>query len=200
MEEFFVKKHHRHVKEIPLAPILDLLVVVIFFLILSSSFIDLTKQTLPPSAVSTISNPVAPPPVSPKIFATKTGKAYRVFLRWSGEHAGQEERRLSESEDVSVNADQLVKAASELEGNFKKSYGTQSSIELGFSAGINYQDMVSVMDGVRDKIQDIVLVSYRETEALDKATVASESNDGRSSDGRTISSAPNVPSSPSRDH
>lgn len=172
IEEFLQKKPHRHVKEIPLAPVLDLLVVVIFFLVLSTSFIDLTKQTLPPSAVSTITDPVAPPPVSPKLLGVRKGAGYRLFLRWSGESPGQDEKIVAAGEPaVTVRA--LETAAFELMKSFKERYASQSSVQIGLGPDLTYQEMISIMDGARAHVGEIVMIAPAEALALDAATDAS---------------------------
>gem|GEM_PF-779841 len=172
IEDLILRKHRRHVGEIPLAPVLDLLVVVIFFLILSSSFIDLTKQTLPPSAVSTITDPIAPPPIAPKLFAIQNEAGVRLFLRWGGIDPGQSSRQLALSgvsnEDES--ASQIETSSSEMMAEFSKKFPNEKSLQLGLSENLNYQQMVSVMDGAREHLQDLVLVSYREAEAFDRGT------------------------------
>lgn len=173
IEEFLQKKPHRHVKEIPLAPVLDLLVVVIFFLVLSTSFIDLTKQTLPPSAVSTITDPVAPPPVSPKLLGVRKGAGYRLFLRWSGESPGQDEKIVAAAADPAGVAKDLETAAFELMKSFKERYASQSSVQIGLGPDLTYQEMISIMDGARAHVGEIVMIAPAEALALDAATDAS---------------------------
>ena len=172
MDGFIKKKEHRHVKEIPLAPVLDLLVVVIFFLILSSSFVELTKQTLPPSAtsssVASASDP-APPPLNPKLFTVKQAGVYRMILLWTGKEPGQEEAKVPAQADLDQVSKELESAAGRLTKDFKKKYPTQSSLQMGLSADVDYQNMISIMDGARENLQDIVLVSYRDTKSIAEA-------------------------------
>lgn len=162
------KTHHRHVKEIPLAPILDLLVVVIFFLVLSTSFMEFAKQTLPPSSTKTISDPVAPPPLAPKIFVAKGAAGARAILRWGGISAGQSEKTVPAG--ASTGSEALMAAIESLVADFAAKNPNERSIQLGLGSGFDYQDMVSAMDGAQTKFPDVVLISSEEAEAIASGT------------------------------
>lgn len=166
IEEFLQKKNRHHVKEIPLAPVLDLLTVVIFFLVLSTSFIDLTKQTLPPSATSVITDPVAPPPLNPKLLGVREASSYRLFLRWSGATPGQNEKFVPLDGGIAA----LQNAAAELTKAFKDQYASQTSLQIGLGPDLTYQEMISVMDGARANVGEIVLISPKEAVAFHQAT------------------------------
>jgi biopolymer transport protein ExbD len=162
IEGFGRKSNRRHVREIPLAPVLDLLTVVVFFLILSTSFTELTKQTLPPSAISTITDPNALPPLNPKLFAVHTSNGYRLLLQWSGQNPGQSENMVAPIAEEEKLAASLQAQANQLIKEFKKKFGTESSIQISLGPNMTYQEMVSIMDGVREEMQDIVLLSSSE--------------------------------------
>ncbi len=170
--DFTIHKPKRHVREIPLAPILDLLVVVIFFLILSANFIDFNKQTLPPSSVSVIKDPIAPPPISVKMFVVNKNSQYRMFLRWSGKKPDQISENIPVTQDLKVDSKALREKASEIIKKFQEKFPDEKSVQLGLGSTINYQQMVSVMDGVKESIPDLILLSFRETEAIDRGTRA----------------------------
>ena len=168
MEEFIKKSHRHHVREIPLAPVLDLLVVVIFFLVLSTSFTEFTKQTVPPSAVSTITDPVAPPPIALKMLIASDSGGTRVILKWGGEKPDQREKLIpattaNRAGDILTSADELVKSFMEL-------YPKEKSVQLALGATLEYQDMVSAMDGLQKHLPDVVLVSAAEADAIARGT------------------------------
>lgn len=153
----------RAVQEIPIAPILDLLVAVIFFLLLSTSFIALTKQNLPPSLVAeTELDAGAEPPLAPKIGVKKFPGGLRMMLRWSGSHPGHLVRDVAFTEK-SAHGERLLKEGEWVAEFFAKRFPEQTSIQLGFTSDVAYQDVITVMDGVRSKVKDIVLMSYRDT-------------------------------------
>ncbi len=165
LDDFFQKNHRREIRDIQIAPILDMLVAVIFFLLLSTSFMEFTKQTIPPSGVTTITDPVAPPPLNPKFYATQSGEQVRLILRWAGTDAGQLEKTITANNSVPVDAD-LIKASADLVSELKKKYPNEKSLSLSFGADVAYQKVVTIMDGVRDAFPDLILGSYDEARAI----------------------------------
>jgi hypothetical protein len=140
---------------------------VIFFLILSSSFVEFNKQTLPPSSVSTSSGPATPDtttPLNPKLIAVKIANKYRLLLIWAGKEPGQDEAYVDASDENSV---ELQKRTGELVQKFKVKYPAQASLQLGLGSDLSYQTLISVMDGAREYLQDIVLVSDEDAMALE---------------------------------
>jgi biopolymer transport protein ExbD len=168
MDELLRRKRSHEVREIPIAPILDLMVVIIFFLILSTSFVQFSKLELPPAQTSTITDPVAPTPLAPKFLAVKKNKDITVALKWGGDRPNQLTGKLPAEEfDIEARAIPFV---SNLLEEFKKQYPQEKSIQLGLGANLSYQNLISVMDGIRPSIQDIVLISSEEAESLIQGT------------------------------
>lgn len=160
-DQLFGKPHRRHVQELNIVPILDMMTTVIFFLLLSTSFIEFTKITVPPSAVSTITDPVAPPPVTPKLILMKKSEGYRVQLSWTGREAGaiaraykiEPQTQNAKSSDPVKLAEQeslaLMKLAGEIVAEFATKYPTEKTFQVGMSGETPYQNLIGIMDGVQ---------------------------------------------------
>jgi biopolymer transport protein ExbD len=161
---WFKPPARKRIKEIPLAPVLDLLTVVIFFLLLSASFLELTKHTLPPSSVSALANANAPVPLNLKVFLTRRGAGYNFDLRWTGDKPGREERALPRSQDVIRRAQDIRQVSSSLAQTLKTRFPGEASVQIGLGPNINYQEVIAVMDGVREHFEDLILVSPQEAQ------------------------------------
>jgi biopolymer transport protein ExbD len=169
MNDIFEKPHRRHVTELNIVPILDMLVTVIFFLLLSTSFIEFTKLTVPPSRVSTITEPLAPPPIAPKMLLVKRGESLRMILTWTGKAPG-EVNEIYKAEAPEKHNSGLQELSKRVLTDFTTKFPTEKTLQLGLGSNVAYQDLVSVMDGARDLLPDIVLISYNEAEARARGT------------------------------
>ncbi|MBK7961141.1 MAG: hypothetical protein IPK04_07975 [Bdellovibrionales bacterium] len=58
----------------------------------------------------------------------------------------------------------MIQKVSELVFSFKEKFPAEKTMQLVLSPDLNYQEMISVMDGIRLHIEDIVLNSYKELE------------------------------------
>lgn len=154
-------RRHPH---IDLVPILDALTVVIFFLVLSSVFIDLTKLTLPPSEISssvTIANTELP--LSPVISGIFQGQnAVQINLSWGGTSPSKLSREVPRKMGRGK-ATAIEEASRELVKEFLQQHPNEKSIRIWISKEGTYQELISLMDGVRSNIQDLVLVASEET-------------------------------------
>lgn len=152
--------------DLNVVPILDMLISVIFFLLLTTTFVGYTKLTLPPSGVSTISNPVAPPPLNPKLLAAGISKnQIKLVLIWEGAKPGHQVKTV-EYEDMQTLRTNVVAATEELLKEFVAKHENQKSIQIGLAAQVNYQTLVSMMDGSRKFLPDPVLISYLDAAAI----------------------------------
>ena len=48
-----------------------------------------------------------------------------------------------------------------------KKFPEEKSILLGFSPQVTYQEVISAMDGAREELQDLVMVSWTEAQAAE---------------------------------
>lgn len=167
MHDFLNRPKRHHVKEIPLAPILDLLTVVIFFLILSASFIEIRQNTLPPSSTITSKGTADSTdliPLNPKLIMGKKEKKTTLLLKWFGVKPGQLIKEVLLTKD---DYDQHLKeSASNIIKEFKKIYPLESKIQLGWNGNIKYQTVLTVVDGVMLEIKDLIFLSPEESEIL----------------------------------
>lgn len=129
---------------------------VIFFLILSTSFFGFTKLTLPPSKVSVNTDPLTPPPLSTKFVIGPDQGDFRLRLSWVGAEPGERIK--------TVSAEEIEKTSAALAAEFVGRYPREKTVQLGLASGVNYQALVRAMDGLREKLPDIVLISPEEAE------------------------------------
>lgn len=157
----FGDEHKREIPEPDLVPIMDALTAIIFFLLLSATFLELTKVTIPPSSTSTISSPVAPPPVAAHIYVKPDGENLLISLQWAGSNPGTIKGRVTRLGTES--AKPLLELEAEVKriiSEFVKKYPDEKTLQVTLGAQANYQEMISVMDGARHHLEDLVLSSY----------------------------------------
>ncbi|MFZ4404227.1 MAG: biopolymer transporter ExbD [Pseudobdellovibrionaceae bacterium] len=159
MFDDFDSSQEAHIPEPDLVPILDALTCVIFFLILSTTFIEMTKLTLPPSQTTVNTDPVAPPPIAAKFFAKVENNFLSLKIQWGGAEPSSLTRSILRKD---VYTKDLEDAAAAITNDFANKFPNEKSIQLSLSADANYQEMISLMDGIRTKLNDIVLISYKE--------------------------------------
>jgi biopolymer transport protein ExbD len=167
IEGWIQKKQRRHVQDLNIVPILDMLTTVIFFLLMSTSFIEFTKTTVPPSSSATVSTEDREPPKTPKLFlVSPDGKGLKLILRWSGKNPGQASESIRTEGDAKQLRESLVKASEKLAKDFTAKNPDEKTIQIGMQPQLPYQSLISVMDGVRPVLPDLVLISYAEADAL----------------------------------
>ena len=163
-DEFFQKPERRHQKDLNIVPILDMLVTIIFFLLTTAGFLEFTKLTVPPSA-TTVASPSKPePPLAPKIFVVNSGSGVRLVMVWAGRNPGQKSANI-QSTDPEDRRLKLLENAKKFTSEFTKTYPGEKTIQIGLGSRVAYQELITVMDGVRDLMPDMVLISYGEAEA-----------------------------------
>lgn len=155
IDDILQKKPKKHTKELNLVPILDMLTTVIFFLLLSTSFIEYTKLTLPPASTSSAPIEQKDPPLAPKVLVTqKDANAYSIRLSWGGAHPGQNVVQAEEAM-ITEKAQQMIQS-------FSKRYPKEKTLQVSMGKTVKYQALISVMDAARDFLPDVVLASYTE--------------------------------------
>lgn len=158
-------------KETPepdLVPIVDCLVSVIFFLLFSTTFIELTKIIVPPSAVATATTAENKVPLSPKFYLDISGGMIELMLTWGGDNPGSIKGsvRRQDSKMVSEGLEAKVK---EMTDDFMKKHSSEKTIQIALSREANYQEMITMMDGLNKSTKnlDIVLMSPDEVKNKD---------------------------------
>jgi len=161
-DDLLFVKRRRTMREPSLVPIIDMMTTVIFFLLLSAGFTEFTKHTLPPSKTSTITDPVAPPPLAPKLIVGKEGDGLALLLTWGGTEPGIERKKITEEELESSVRDFLTP--------FHEKYPAEKSLQMALEPGLPYRHLIGAMDGAREMLPDLVLISGEEAEARMRAT------------------------------
>lgn len=161
---FDLEQERRHTPEPDLVPILDGLTAVIFFLLSSLSFIGITKITLPPSFVSAAS-PSNDTPLSGRIKASLQGNSILVKLEWIGKKPGS----MSESAiriPAGTKNESLIAAAEKLAIDYKAKFPEEKTLQIAMGSELNYQELISIMDGLRknENFIDLVLSSYQDAD------------------------------------
>jgi biopolymer transport protein ExbD len=155
IDDILQKRPKKHVKDLNIVPILDMLTTVIFFLLMSTSFIEYTKLTLPPASTSSAPIENKDPPVAPRIMVTQKDEAtYVIRLSWNGKNPGQSAGEADESKIAEKTAEILTR--------FAKNYPAEKTLQVSMGKLVKYQALVSVMDGARDHLPDVVLTGYSE--------------------------------------
>ena len=153
IDEILQKRRRKKMKDLNIVPILDMLVTVIFFLLMSTSFLEFTKLTLPPASTVVVPSTNAKIPVAPKITVQGANQNYTITLSWGGATPGQNQ----------VLADELtiIPKTQELLRKFSVTYPKEKTIQISLGQYVRYQVLISLMDGARDFTPDMVLTSYQ---------------------------------------
>lgn len=159
---FELENERKQTLEPDLVPILDGLTAVIFFLLLSISFVGLTKVTLPPSVAS-----VAPAskdiPLSTRIRAYLENSTVVVKLDWIGKSPGSMTENVVRGNPTEKNL-ALIEAVQRLTTKYKERYPEENTLQLSLGESMSYQEMISIMDGALGQLKDIALSSYVDAE------------------------------------
>lgn len=143
----------RHLPEPDLVPILDALTSVIFFLLLSATFMTLTKLTIPPATLATTKNADSVP-LNPMYIVSEHNGELTLRLTWKGGVPGEITKRVARM--MPRNFELLAKTR-EIVTEFSNQFADQKTMQISLSSQIQYQELITVMDGLRSKYQDIVL-------------------------------------------
>lgn len=165
MDDLFERPHKREIPELNLVPIIDMFTTVIFFLLLSTVFVAYTKLTVPPAKISTITEPLAPPPVSATLLVgsgSAPGRA-RVVVEWAGKEPGHTQTEAPTQHEPNTPSP-LLEATKKLITDFHKKFPEEKTIRVALARDAEYQSLITVMDAVEQDVPDVVLVSYDEAE------------------------------------
>lgn len=154
---------------IDLVPIIDAMTCVIFFLLLSSTFVEFTKISMPQAVSSVVTTSVAKePPLTPKLMGLVKGDFIHLVLSWNGKNPSHMEKRVKR-DPKNQRSEGLQATAQGITSEFKRLFPNEPALLLGLSPKATYQEMISVMDGARQEIQDLVLVSWSDAQAAENA-------------------------------
>lgn len=159
---FELENERKQTMEPDLVPILDGLVAVIFFLLLSISFVGLTKVTLPPS-VASVAQASKDIPLSTRIRAYLENSTIVVKLDWIGNRPGSMTETVVRGASAEKNP-ALIEAVQKLTTQYKAQHPDENTLQLSLGENMTYQEMISIMDGALGQLKDIALSSYEEAE------------------------------------
>jgi biopolymer transport protein ExbD len=166
LDLFVLNKKRKDPMDLNVVPILDMLISVIFFLLLTTTFLQFTKQSVPPSSVSKITDPVAPPPVAAKLMGVTRGKNLKILLTWTGASPGHVEKDFTpDPADPGQSQANLLKITTDMITDFSNQYPKEKTIQIGLGEDVSYQNLITIMDGAKEKLPDMVLFSYLEATA-----------------------------------
>lgn len=164
VDDLFTRTPRRKVQDLNIVPILDMLTTVIFFLLLSTSFLEYVKLSVPPASVSTVPPDRDPLPANPKLVLVGSGKSgMQLRLSWGGSAPGTRTSDVRPADGVSAKSEVQAKAR-ELAAEFKKLNGAEKTLKIALSAQLPHQYLIAVMDGVKEFLPDVVLLSHADAE------------------------------------
>lgn len=159
-----------------LVPIIDAMTCVIFFLLLSSTFVEFTKITMPQAVSSVASTAVADePPVSAKLIGVVKGPYIHMVLSWNGKNPDHVSKRVMR-DPKNARSETLEATTQGMVLEFKNRFPKEQVLLLGFSPSVTYQEVISAMDGARKEIDDLVMVSWTESQAAESLVAEAKGN------------------------
>lgn len=160
-DELLEKPRRRHVQEINLVPIIDMLTTIIFFLLLSMGFIQYNKIGLPNSSVSVASANDKQQELHPKlVLVSNENEKLFLVLKWSGANSGQIIKEVSGSEL------ELESKTQELLSHFQEKFPNEKTLQVGMSPSVPYSKLVTLMDISKTYMPSIVLLSSKDAQRL----------------------------------
>ena len=167
--ELLEAPRRRHVQELNLVPIIDMLTTIIFFLLLSMSFIQYSKLSVPDSSISVVSGKDKLPELQPKLLlVTKDANTDLLVLKWSGEKGGEL------SAEVKGGELELEGKVREFLTQFKDKNPNEKVLQVALSSSVPYAKLIQVMDSSREFMPDVVLLSAKDAERLTASTEGDE--------------------------
>lgn len=165
----FTELHRRHNPEPELVPILDALTCIIFFLMYTTTFMELTSLTLPPSAISVVAknDPSVGVPVAPKLYIDIKDQTLFIKLKWSGASPGHVSKKVERPQPDRYSAD-LEKTVAGIVAEFAAKFPNEKSLQIAINERGTYQELVSVMDGITKTVPDVVLLSPDDVKSMNE--------------------------------
>ena len=166
--ELFEVRRRRHVGEINIVPILDMLTTIIFFLLISASFLQFNKISIPASKTSLLETSEVPPR-QPRLMLAKTSEGQKLVFCWGGQKPGTYSQVFSATADIKM----ISVKATEFATNFKKQFGDETTVQVGLGKTLPYSNLVALMDAVRNQMPNVVLVSYEDAQIASERVAGS---------------------------
>ncbi len=143
------KKVHQ---EVNVAPILDVMFTIIFFLLVATSFESFTKLTVPPSRVSAAPSKVdEAPPANPRVVVSGSQDKLKIQLTAGGKEP------YDQIDDAQF--EKLRESVAKLVKDYLDKNPAEKTYQLTISSDLSYEVLVRAMDGIRESSQDVVLVA-----------------------------------------
>lgn len=159
--DVFIVTKRRPVTVLNLVPILDMLTTIIFFLLISVSFMEYNKVTVPPSRNVTISNTVTPPPLQARMLWLQTSAEQQLVFTWFGAKPGKKIEKFPLDTDPKI----VAQSALAMTQTFKAENLDEKTILIGLDSSQSYEKMIMLMDAVKASLPDISLISYAQADA-----------------------------------
>jgi len=157
IDQILQTKKKKHVQDLNIVPILDMLTTVIFFLLMSTTFLEYTKLTLPPAATVTATGENSSQPLNPKLSLKSSGPgAFVSILSWGGANPERISNPAKEGD--------LLEVVKQQAQRFSSKFPSEKTLQISLERNLPYQTLISTMDGAREVFPDIVLMSYEEAE------------------------------------
>lgn len=157
MDAWQLPKKRRASPEINLTPILDMLVSIIFFLLIFCVFNQLTQITLP-ATTRAAGVDASSRRLSAELMILRAGAdRVRFVMRWSGESPGSYDRYIARTQLKSNQA--WTEATRSFIEEFARKYPAEKTLHLGLDRAFSYQHLVTIIDAVKPKFQELALLS-----------------------------------------
>lgn len=162
MDDFyFPRKKKKSIDDLNVVPILDMFVSIVFFLLLSASMVGLTKIVMPPASINSINRQSAGVPINPKLWvapSTTQSSMIKVLLQWEGSNPGRDLLELNQDSTLKTVA--VVGEIQNMVKKFKEKFPAEKTVQIALHKDLSYQWLITIMDGVREALPDMVLSSY----------------------------------------
>jgi biopolymer transport protein ExbD len=108
--------------------------------------------------------------VGAKFLVTQGNGGLKLKLQWSGENPGENKKSLARSSDPSTKNERLalLSLVQEMAKSFRSQHPKEQTVQIGLGSNVHYQDLLTVMDGLKEYLPDFVLISNFEAEAFSK--------------------------------
>lgn len=158
-------QRRKPIEDLNVVPVLDMFIAIIFFLLLTTTFVGFTKLQVPPASVTTQTDPNIDPPLAPKFLLAQREKKLLLSVSWEGLNPGSLREEVNSAE-LAQNPRLLFQGAEKILNQFNQRFPNEKTIQMGMNRKAPFQFLIDLMDAAREIVPDIVLISFDEAEAL----------------------------------